>query len=134
MIYYIIISVFIICLVVGIVLSSLALNKAQKSLVKDFAEVKDMKKCPQTAKYFSKFQTSWHTWPLALIASSVVTIVLITLMAFINALSSNKIPNEYIVVLSMFIFISVFCACYKILNCTTARICGWQSCISPYIS
>jgi hypothetical protein len=55
-------------------------------------------------------------------------------MAFINALSSNKIPNEYIVVLSMFIFISVFCACYKILNCTTARICGWQSCISPYIS
>ena len=134
MIYYIIISVFIICLIVGIVLSSLELNKAQKSLVKDFKEVKDMKRCPQTAKYFSKFQTNWNTWPLALIASSVVTIILITLMAFINALSSNKIPNEYVVVLSMFIFLSVSCACYKILNCVSRRICGWQSCISPYVS
>ena len=134
MIYYIILTIILILLITGIVFSSITLNKAQQSLIKEFEKVKDMKKCPQTAKYFSKFQTSWHTWPLAMIASCSVTVVFILVMAFINALSSNKIPNEYVVVLSIFILVSVFTACYKILNCTTARVCGWDSCITPYVS
>lgn len=133
MIYYIIVVFLLILFIASIIFSAIMLKKKHKKYIKDFKKVNDMKKCPETAKYFINFQSTYQTWPLALIASGLFSIIILLLMIFINALSTNKIPNEYVAILSIFIYIGAFLAVYKIENCVIGRMCGWQTCASPYL-
>ena len=133
MIYYIILILLVLVFIGMTIFGALRLNKQQSKFNKEFKKVDDMKSCPNTAKYFAKIQSSYNTWPLAFIASAVFSMVILFLMICINLLSSNKIPEEYIVIITFFVLLGSFTSVYKIENCIMARLCGQESCINPFL-
>ena len=133
MIYYIILILLVLLFIGMTIFGSIRLNKQQCRFNKEFKKVDDMKSCPTTAKYFAKIQSSYNTWPLAFIASAVFSMTILILLVCINLLSSNKIPKEYIVIITLFVLLGSFTTVYKIENCIMARLCGQESCINPFL-
>lgn len=99
----------------------------QKQWTESFNNLDDMNKCPNTAAYFTKYQSSFNTWPFILSASSMISLVLIVVLTL-----SNKLSTDMIILCTILIFATSYSVISKITNCLQIRMCGMTSCISPY--
>ena len=104
----------------------------QKDMNSAYDAIDDMDKCPNTAKYISKFQSGFITSYFALLASCITGCFMIIL--FIGLLTfeqSRPILNYSLIYLTIMI-IAVFISSYKISNSSLLRMCGMNSCSSKY--
>lgn len=102
----------------------------QKQWTKSFNDLDDMTKCPNTAAYFSKYQASFNTWPFILAASSMIALVLLVVLTL--SPEGPIVPRNIIIIYAILIFASSYAVISKITNCLQNRMCGMNSCISPY--
>jgi|LakMenEpi03Aug12_release.lakeMendotaPanAssembly.Ray.scaffolds.fasta_scaffold03093_11 hypothetical protein len=104
----------------------------QKYMNSAYNSIDDMSKCPNTAKYFTKFQTGFVCSYFAFLASSLTGCFMIFFFIGLSLFENTRPILNYSFVYLAIILLAVFISVYKISNCFLMRLCGMNSCISKY--
>ena len=125
-------SLLVISLFIALISSICMIFYRQKDWTKRFKELDDMQKCPKTSAYFMRFQSSFELWHFAFAAGSLFGILMYFLLIVNNVFTTNIITGDRIISIVLFSTLTVSLGVYKLLNCLLSRMCGRDSCSTPY--
>ena len=121
-----------IILVIILILAFRGLNGRQHKLNKEFDDsIKDSVNCPKTTMYLARWQAIASTWPYGGIGGSLIgglTFILLLVLYFNKQGHDTPLRPGTICIIVLFVTITAMFIVYKLINCVSARICGFDFC------
>ena len=128
--YNVIMLTTLIILISLLLFAKTALDRQQKSVNRDFNDsIVDSSKCPKTAKFFAKWQSTYNTWHFGLIGGVIIGFFTMVFMYLLNwCCDKDNDEKMNIPIITAIVTVVSTMVVYKLMNCFIGRVCGQDFC------
>ena len=105
-----------------------SMEMQQQEINRNFVDsIKDSYKCPETAKYFAKWQSTYNTWAFGLIGGVSIGLSVFAFLLILNWCCVKGNPSSIPLITAFSTLVGTMVV-YKLMNCFIGRVCGQDFC------
>mgnify|MGYP001451057899 CR=1 FL=1 len=124
----VLVSSLLVILIVSLAVSSVRFAKRNQIIKKEWMDLEDgFEECPQFANYLNSYQQQFPAWPICMIFSSIVCLI-VGIVLFVLRTTFEQISYDVITIIILVTWLVTFTTMYKMTACILYRICMGGSC------